>query len=115
MADFYTRLKNTAERMIEQYGRQISLVEKVKTGTSYNPIISERLYPIYVVQSEYKSSDIDGSLIQANDKRFLVYSETVIPKTDMQILDNEKKYSIVNVKETKPGNTNIFYEIQARL
>ena len=45
-----------------------------------------------------------------------IYRFSVINAKDLSnILDNEKRYSIVNVKETKPGNTNIFYEIQARL
>lgn len=100
--------------MIEKYGRQASIISFTKTGTAYNPIISETLTSIYLLQSEYKSSEIDGTLIQTNDKRFLIYSETPI-STENKILDNNKKYSIMAIKETMPGSVNLLYEVQARL
>lgn len=114
MADLYTRLQNTAKSMIAKYGRQASIISLTKTGTAYNPVISETLTSIFLLQSEYNAKEIDGTLIKTNDKRFLIYSETPI-STENKILDNNKKYSIVSIKETMPGSVNILYEVQARL
>ena len=114
MADLYDRLKTTAQSMIAKYGRPASIISFIKTGSSYNPVISVTLTPIYLLQSEYQAKEIDGTLIKTNDKRFLIYSETAI-STENKILDNNKKYSIVSIKETMPGSVNLLYEVQARL
>lgn len=116
MADtFYDRLQATASRLIAQYGREVILLKRTTSGTAYNPVVTENSHYVYGVQSEYKSHEIDGTLIQRNDKKFLVYSSLVVPDTKDALQDGTKKYSIIDVKEIKPGTTNIFYEIQARL
>ena len=100
--------------MIAKYGRQASIISLTKTGTAYNPVISETLTSIFLLQSEYHAKEIDGTLIKTDDKRFLIYSENQIT-TENKILDNSKKYSIVSIKETMPGSVNLLYEVQARL
>ena len=99
--------------MIAKFGRTIFIVSTVKTGSAYNPIISENTKAIKAIQKNYKNSEIDGSLIQSDDKRFLIYSTDAI-STENKILDDGIKYSIVNVRTVMPGDTNIIYEIQAR-
>lgn len=115
MADYpYDTEKTVAQSMISKFGRDVGIISITKTGTSYNPIISESTISVKALQRNYKANEIDGTLIQSTDKRFLIYSETPIT-TENKILDNNKKYSVVSIKETMPGPVNIIYEIQVRL
>lgn len=114
MPDLYDKLSATAERMIEKYGRSVALVSITKSGTDYDPIITETSVNAKMVESRFTSNEVDGTLILSSDKKFIVGSSSNL-SIDMKISDNGKKYSIVNIMETRPGSTLILSKIQARL
>ena len=100
--------------MVNKYGRSGYLVSIVKSGVDYDPTITEVETEIKILESRFFTNEIDGSLIKLDDKRFLI-AGSIIPSIDMKIKDGGKKYSIISIIETKPGNKLIISKIQARL
>ena len=103
-----------ATEMIAEDGRPIQLVTLTKTGPDYQPVITESVVDVMAVQSFYDIRQVNGDLIQKQDRRYLI--DGVIPITpDMRIRDDGVDYSIVGQPEVKPGTTSILYKVQARL
>lgn len=100
--------------MINKYGRSGYLVSIVKSGVDYDPTITEVETEIKILESRFFTNEIDGSLIKLDDKRFLI-AGSILPSIDMKIKDGDKKYSVISIIETKPGDKLIISKIQARL
>lgn len=114
MTDIYEESKQQAINDINEYGRTVNLVSIAKSGTAYDPVITETLIPCKMLQSNFLAKEIDGTLIKATDKKFLL-AGNIEPTTEMLLKDGDIKYSIVNVFYVKPGDTLILSKIQARL
>lgn len=110
----HARLANTAARLIKKNGRLVMLIDSQTTGPEFDPVTTETQTEIMAVESRFKQSEIDGELIQVNDKRFLVDS-AVEPDNTMRLLDEGIAYSIKDVVRIKPGSITCLYKIQARL
>ena len=114
MTDIYERPLNQAIKAINKYGRAVNIISLVKSGTDYDPVITETLIPCKMIQSAFTAKEIDGTLIKATDKKFLV-AGNIESTTEMLLKDGDIKYSIVNVFQVKPGPTLILSKIQARI
>ena len=110
----YTDDLNGAIEDIRDSGRPVDLVSYVQTGPSYDPVITPVPESTFAVQSNFRSNQIDGTLILASDKKFL-FAGDVTPAIGMSIQDGTKKYEIKNVWQVKPGDTLILSKVQARL
>lgn len=108
----YTRLAGTAVQMIAKYGRSMALRSQATSGPEWDPVIVTTDTAINGVVVDYSLFEIDGTVIQQGDKRILV-GAAVMPTVAMKLVDGVEM-SIVNVKEIKPGDTVIAYEVQAR-
>ena len=114
MANIYDKASVTAEKMINKYGRTSYLVSITKSGLDYDPIVTETEIEIKLLESRFSVNEIDGTLIKTDDKKLLI-AGNVAPTIEMKIKDSGKKYSIINIIETKPGDKLILSKIQARL
>lgn len=114
MSNIYSKSLEASIGMIEKYGRTMSLVYITQSGSDYDPIIQETTVTAKVLQSIFTTNEIDGTLIKASDKKFLIAGDKEI-SLDMKIIDGNKKYSIVNILEVQPGSTLILSKVQARL
>lgn len=113
MSDIYSKLKSTGSRMIQKYGRQIQLIKITKSEADYNPVLSELAVPVYALCSDYNVGEIDGTLIQVDDKKYLLAAD-IAPSVNDMIQDGDRRLSIIRIKEEKPGNSTVYYEVQAR-
>ncbi len=109
----YSDLDLTAKELIADFGRSAILRTKVNSGLAYNPTITPTNTGITVVATKYSSFDVDGSLILATDKKFLMSSLVEPEKADI-IVDGGVEYNIENVEVVAPGDTTILYKVQAR-
>ena len=98
--------------MIAKYGRPMTLRSQATSGTAWDPTIVTTDTTINGVVVDYSLFEIDGTLVQRVDKRILV-GAAVVPTVAMKIVDGVEM-SVMNVKEIKPGDTVIAYEVQAR-
>lgn len=110
----YDRNVATAVRMIKSRGRAVDLVSYTQTGPAYDPVMTPVSTPTKAVQSNFNSKDVDGTTILSTDLKYL-FAGDVEPKKGMDIQDGDKKYSIKNVWQVKPGDTLILSKVQARL
>ena len=128
----FLSLSDTAKRLINSYGREMSLITITNSfgypsesltpseglspsgGTSYNPKQTETTEGIYGVETKFDNNDRNDWLIESKDVAILLDS-TVEPKPSMRLQDNGVDYSIVNVKRVKPADKAIIYKLQVRL
>jgi len=129
-----------AERLIAKHGRPVVLVESINAGSEYDPDWVESKTGVMAVQTQFEMNDVNGDLVRADDKMFLIDGHAPIDSS-MHIRDYEKAahasipmgpftgnpigvneeqlliadYSIVQLGETKPGETITHYEVYARL
>ena len=104
---------NVTKALIK-HGRAIDLVTISDTGDPWNPVQTETVQPVLGLQTSFTAQEIDGDLIRATDKRFLIDSG-VEPNTAMRLKDGDSDYSIINVETLQPGDLAILYKLQARL
>lgn len=112
MATFdYIGLRDTADQIIAQFGRGAGLKRKVNGGSATRACT--------VVEVDYTPQERDGALIQFTDRRFLLAAGgvTTTPpnaEEDKLVLDG-KEMRIVTVKQIKPAETSVVYDLQVRL
>lgn len=110
----YIRMKEASIKKISQNGRAVSLISYVKSGPTYDPVLTPFELETKALQTNFNSNEIDGTVILASDVKYL-FSGDVEPVIGMQIQDGSKKYEIKNVWSLKPGDVLILSEVQARL
>lgn len=71
--------------------------------------------PVTLVQSEFGWGHVDGTLIQARDKLYLMDSTVAPTPADLIIMPGESEpYAIIRIVPTSPGNVAVLYEVQCR-
>jgi hypothetical protein len=140
VAEQHAQFVALASKLIAKNGRSMLLVRNINSGSTFDPTITENTAAIVAMQLSYKSNEIDGDIVQREDKLFLV-NAAVRPDTNMKIRDlgtgialipvaeqlagfyisgdtgateTSIDYSIISVVEVKPGATTIMYKIQGR-
>lgn len=104
--------------LISKYGKDIQLVSK--TVGSYSAATnsftgdSEVSQTVKGIQREYLQKEIDGTIIQAQDRQYLISASGITaPKPEDTLIDGVT-YNIINVNEIAPGGTAIVYKLQVR-
>jgi len=116
MAFNYTGLKTTATNLIQNFGGTVSLV--VITPGTYNTATgetdnTETETEVSGVKIDFNKNEIDGTIVKANDIKIYLPADTTISKTD-KIKLSGNTYNIIDIKEVKPGDTILYYELQVR-
>ena len=111
MAYDYSKIANTAKRLINKFGRTIIKKTATSGGTEWNPTQTEVDTNIIGVFTNFSKMEIDGTLIQINDKKILTYDEVVL--TDI-IVDNGIEYTVMNVDVIQPADLKLIYKVQVR-
>lgn len=127
MADIYDRARATATRM---------LVPRTKGGKGLEAVLTKTVTPPYVpgqpnvpeafsfnvsmVRIGYEIKDIDGTLIQESDTRFLVSpvqldgSDTPEIETGDSIDFGGETWTVVNCQPWNYAGLNVGFEVQGR-
>ena len=113
MSRFYESLLKEINDVLTEYGRSALLKTRLKSGTTYNPTLTETSVPITVVSDNYRSDLIDGSVIKQGDIQYFINCDQAIDQSNL-IVDGGETYVIVDVQLIRPGDTNLLYIIQAR-
>lgn len=115
MADPYRNFIATATKLINKWGRPAVLRTETATGDEWNPTLSQVEVPIIVFSSNYTATEIDGTLIQSADVKFLVDSTVNVTPESKIVDDDGKVYDIVDVVVVRGGTPKVISKIQARL
>ena len=127
----YASFRLLAERLIEENGRNLSLVRRDQ-GNPTDPAkpwrtsteTAEITVVVKGVVVEFDKEDFDGSLVRRGDKRILIADKSVIDEgggaVNLQIedydhvLDGTVRWKILDANTIDPGDTRIMFDLQVR-
>lgn len=115
---FYTRMAATASRLINKYGKEITVVRDTRTrdrvtGVETGPAPTT-LTPVGLVL-DYDNKQIDGTRIQAGDRLVVFtmgYSPSMVDK--IQVDGDGQGWNVVSVKTKKPSTVALVHFVQVR-
>ncbi len=126
----YVSLAKTAERLIEENGRTVTLVQAGETAVDpakpYGPdtSVGQTRHTVLGVITEFDNEDIDGTLIRRGDKRCLIAhnsivnvasgAESIVIEDFDTLEDGTEVWKIEGVDTIHPGDIRIMYDLQLR-
>ena len=119
MAFDYTGLRNeTVEPLIDEFGKDGQLaVNDDASGAPYDSQLgSETLYDVRLVQTRFKKSDNNGTLVEAGDVLYIVSTKGVKIDPDLanRMIVGTVTYQVVRIDPLQPGNVIMLWKIHAR-
>jgi hypothetical protein len=123
MAFDYTGLAQAAQELVEDFGRDVTLVKVSETPADPNApwdgnTSAETTNTIAAVLFDYEKEDIDGELIRAGDQQAVTaeLSDRGVDFQDYELLrdDEGQEWKIVDVDKIRPGPTTIAFLFQLR-
>lgn len=115
----YSKMKSTAERLIDRFGQGGIIRRKGEAGASspWNPAAApETDFPITFVLTDYSMKDKSGSLVQMTDKKAYISTEgvSISPNAGDQLVTENELFSIVSINPLAPGGMTLLWEAQVR-
>lgn len=113
----YSRSRATADRLIKRFGQTGAIRRTTTGGDPWDTITTETDYDCTLVVLDYRQSNIDGTLIQQNDKHVLVSAVglEIEPNTSDKLVLAGQPLQIIKASPLAPGGTTVLFDIQARL
>ena len=73
----------------------------------------------YAVVTEYSTQDMDGTLVQAGDRKLLMEAQTfadagVTPTDDDKVSVSSREYQVVRLSPLEPAGVPLLYNVQVR-
>lgn len=115
---FYTGLRAKAGALITSKGKAVTL--RVPTVTTpvqpYRPVTTYVNYTAQAVVTEFKADQIDGTLVQSGDRKYLIAAEGLgaVPSPKHLIVDGSEILEILSVMRTSPGGLDVIYTAHCR-
>jgi hypothetical protein len=127
----YVSFQSFAERLIEENGRDISLVRRDQ-GNPTDPAkpwrdSTEAATITVVVKGvvvDFEKEDFDGSLVRRGDKRILIAAKSVTDEGGSaanlkiedydHVLDGGVRWKIITAELVEPGPLRILFDLQVR-
>lgn len=114
----YARAQATAERLIENFGHTATLIQQgaeTPSADPRNPTIGDpTLFPIKVVRTMFKANEVDGTLIRADDVKFIVAATGARPRAADRIAFDGLAHQIHAVTELNPAGTRVLFTVHCR-
>ena len=131
MALNYANFRTVAERLIEENGRDLSLVRRdqgnpVDSAKPWRDSTEAATITVIVkgVIIDFDKEDVDGSLVRRGDKQVLISDKSVIDEGGSaanlkiedydEVLDAGVRWKIIQANTIEPGDTRIMYDLQVR-
>lgn len=123
MSDFYNRLQNTALRLIESNGLPCIITSlgtsggfDAETGMPLDDIAgSTQTAQCVVLNYADVITNMPESLVQQGDKKLLIAAKGVtMPMIGSTVAVGDNAYTVVAVKDVKPADVALTFEIHGR-
>ena len=110
----YLKTKGTVEKLLVRFGSQATFTRK--TGGTYDPVTggttaTTETYTRYIVWADYKTSEIDGTVVQRGDARLLVAGSVAVGD---KVEKNGSEWRIIDANPVQPAEIAVMYTAQAR-
>lgn len=106
--------RTKAVSLINRLGRSVLIRTYTQGGTSYDPTLTPTDTPAVAAVFNFKSEEIDGTVIKRDDKLFLIGAISTVTQKD-KIVDDSKEYTIISLEKIGPGDEEFYYRVQGRL
>lgn len=115
----YSRIAATALRLIANFGQAITITSRAQgayTASTSSYAVTETTQTTRGVIDQYKSREIDGTLIQVGDSKLIIAAQGLTAPTinDTVTLADSSKLTIKNIDPISPAGTPIIYICQVR-
>lgn len=113
----YLPQQATADRLIAKFGAPCTLSTQAQTG--YDGLGQPVNIPAVSINGSgvklnYKKAEIDGSVVQIGDAKFLL-STRQVPLIDMRVTLAGEVWRVISVSPLAPDSTDVvFYTLQLR-
>lgn len=113
----YLPQQATADRLIAKFGAPCTLSTQAQTG--YDGLGQPINIPATSINGtgvklNYKKAEIDGSVVQVGDAKFLLSTRSV-PLIDMRVTLAGEVWRVISVSPLAPDSTDVvFYALQLR-
>jgi hypothetical protein len=118
---FYTRARDTVQRMLAKYGTTATLTTPSDTAATYDTATGTATPAAATSETvtaavfPYEDKHIDGTLILTGDQRAYVSAQDITaPKPGSVLAWGGKSYTAIRVKALGPAGVNVLYEMQVR-
>src|SRR5574343_103680 len=115
---FYSDMADTADELLTEFGQTVTL-NRVMTG-AYDPATGSASTSTSTQTGrgaifDYKTADIDNSLIKQGDKRLLLSPDgiTAVTTGDAVVISSVT-YTVTMVKQINPAGTVVMYDVNLR-
>ena len=73
-------------------------------------------YAARAVVTEFQAQEIDGTLVQSGDRKYLIAAEglTVTPTPSCRVVDGAEILEVLSVTRTSPGGVDVIYSAHCR-
>lgn len=122
MAFDYSKILAVAERLIADFGRDVTLrrrgtvpIDPENTGEPTEYITPDLTVRAAVV--EFSSSLVANGSVERGDKRVLIAGNQTPGErieTDWEMIDGSVNYRVIRSMEVAPGDTRVIYDLQVR-
>jgi len=115
----YVKLAATADRLVSGAGRSVSIVSKGSAVDALRPwdgASDGSTATTTGVFTNYTRREVDGTKIQANDKRLFIAAANLTGDimNASKVIDGSVTYQVINVRVVQPGPVVIGYDLQVR-
>lgn len=118
----YVSLAATAERLIAENGRDVTLVKRSETPADAGKpwrgtTADDTSITVKGVVIPFEAEDQDGDLFRREDKQAFVAADATSPneiESFDELDDGSDTYKIINVELIHPGDTRVLYVLQVR-
>lgn len=108
------KLKSRIKSVISRLGRPLAYRTVAKAGSFYDPTLATVDTNITGVVFDFRSDEIDGSIVLKKDKQIVVSADGLTIKKGDSIVDNGVEYKIIDFEEVQPGTEKAMYIVQGR-
>ena len=130
----YPRTRATAERLIARFGQSATIIRVGMPSSGGAPEPEDEPWnnpdpapvggeetvdredPCTLVETEYSSREVDGSLVRMTDRRLLVSTRGLEepPALSDRVRIGGRTLEVVTVKPVSPGGVVLLWEVQGR-
>ena len=96
------------ESIIGNIGRVVDVRTVVTTGPAHDPVQTPTDTPAKAAIVNFKASEVDGSVVQTDDKKAFISSVTEVTK-QAKIVDGTIVYNIEDLRLVQPGDEKFLY------
>ncbi|MEO1189068.1 MAG: hypothetical protein AAFW60_08340 [Pseudomonadota bacterium] len=102
----------TAKRLIDRFGKTVTLIKKSKHGETHRPVYETSQTDLRSVDLEKETRDKDGTMTGETRRKLLIEGgASAVPAKSDKVKIKGVEHEVDFVKELNPGDTTVLYTV----